>query len=304
MSIGRGNTDSSVTALGVLAMACMANTERDPAIRDRDAIAPRLLRWGDGSAAAARLRLLHPVIRRATERIMPGIYGFALARARHMDAIVRREASAGINSLVILGAGYDTRAYRMREELSGVRVLEVDRPATSEDKRVRLTRALTSIPENVAFVEADFTEQDLLERLADHGHRLSDRTLFLLSGVSMYLPEAAMLKLLDQVAAHTSERTSLLFDYIDADVLVEPERFYGKEWVPYATKVGEEPSWGIPAGGTEVLLADHGLCLSSDLDADELAGRYLRRTNGSTVARPFQFGAIAHARCKVDRARM
>lgn len=295
MSMGRDTTSSSVTALGVLAMTCMATTDRDPRLRHDDPIAPRLLRWSDGSAAAARLSLLHPTIRRATERIMPGIYGFALARTKHMDAIVREEASAGIDSLVILGAGYDTRAYRMPEELSGVRVIEVDRPATSEDKRRRLRKALGSVPSHVTFLEVDLTRQDLLEQLAGRGHELSARTLFLLSGVSMYLPEEAMLKLLDQVAAHSSERTSLLFDYIDSDVLVEPDRFYGKEWVPYATRIGEEPTWGIPAGGAGALLASHRLRLSSDLYAEDLAGRHLRRADGSTVARPFQFGAIAHA---------
>lgn len=226
---------------------------------------------------------------------MPGIYGFALARLKHMDRIVRQETAVGIDSLVILGAGYDTRAYRMQRELSGVRVFEVDRPATSRDKRRRLAKVLRSIPENVSFVELDFTRQDLLEGLAAHGHRLSTRTLFLLSGVSMYLPEEAMHKLFGQVAAHSSERTSLLFDYIDADVLTEPDRFYGKEWLPYAAKVGEAPIWGIHPRGARELLATHGLRLVSDLNADDLTARYLRRADGSIVARPFQFGAIAHA---------
>src|SRR6185437_8602936 len=293
MGMGRETTTSSVTALGVLAMACLGNTERGLGPQNEDRLAPKLLRWNDGSVAAARLRPFHPAIRRATERIMPGIYGFALARTKHMDALVLQETLAGIDTLVILGAGYDTRAYRLHEELRTVRVIEVDHPATSEDKRRRLMKAPVAIPENVSFLEVDFTDQDLLERLAEHGHERSARTLFLLSGVSMYLPEEVMLKLLDQVATHTSDRTSLLFDYIDADVLVEPDRFYGKEWVPYATKVGEEPTWGIPAGRARALLAAHGLRLASHLDADDLTARYLRRADGSPVARPFQFGAIA-----------
>ena len=276
-------------------MACIANTERDSKLRNDDPIAPRLLRWGDGPVAAARPKLLHPAIRFAVERIMPGIYGFALARVRHMDLIVRRETAAGIDSLVILGAGYDTRAYRMQPELSDVRVFEVDHPATSRDKRRRLANEIRSIPENVRFVELDFTRQDLLEELAAHGHRLSTRTLFLLSGVSMYLPEEAMFDLFRQVATHSSGRTSMVFDYIDADVLIEPDRFYGKEWLRYASKVGEAPTWGIRPGGARELLAAHGLSLVSDLNAHELTARYLRRTDGSTVARPFQFGAIAHA---------
>jgi methyltransferase (TIGR00027 family) len=295
MGGGGDSTRSSVTALGNLAMACVANTERDRELRVDDPIAPKLLRWNDGWVAAARLNLLHPAIRLATERIMPGTYSFSLARMKHMDLTLRQETAAGIDSLVILGAGYDTRAYRMQRELAGVRVFEVDHPATSRDKQRRIAKALGSAPENVDFVEVDLARQDLLEQLAARGHRRSTRTLFLLSGVSMYLPERAMLKLLDQVAAHSSERTSLLFDYIDPRVLIEPDRYYGKEWVSRATKIGEEPRWGIRASEAGALLASRGLELVSNLDADELTARYLRRANGSTVARPFQFGAIAHA---------
>jgi methyltransferase (TIGR00027 family) len=292
--MGRDTTKGSATALGNLAMACVANSERDPTVRNKDAIAPRLLRWSDGSFAAAKIHPLHPVIRCAAGRLCPGIYGYALARGHHMDQILRQELTAGIDALVILGAGYDTRAYRMRE-LAEVRVLEVDHPATSRQKRSRLARALRSMPTNVSFVEVDFTHQDLLERLADHGQERSAGTLFLLSGVSMYLSGDAMASLFEQVAVHTSERTSLLFDYVDADVLTAPDRYYGKEWVAYATKVGEEPQWGIPAGEAEAVLGAHGLQLASDVDAEELTARYLRRADGSSVARPFEFGAIAHA---------
>ena len=288
-------TKSSATALGNLVMACLANTERDRGLATVDPIAPDLLRWNDGWAAAARLNFLHPAIRLASERFMPGIYGFALARMKHMDLIVRQEVAATIDTLVILGAGYDTRAYRMRRELSGIQVFEVDRPATSRDKRKRLAKDLRSMPENIDFVEADLAQHDLIDKLASRGHRLSSRTLFLLSGVSMYLPEAAMLDLFDQVATHSSQRTSLVFDYIDPSVLVEPKRYYGNEWVKYATKLGEKPVWGIRAGGTSELLTSHGLQLASNLNADELTASYLRRADGAAAARPFQFGAIAHA---------
>jgi methyltransferase (TIGR00027 family) len=295
MDLDGDRTKRSTTALGNLAMACIANSERDPDLRNNDPVAPRLLRWTDGRVAAARPRFLHPAIRLATERIMPGIYGFALARIKHMDLIVRQESAAGIETLVILGAGYDTRAYRMQQELLGIRVFEVDHPTTSRDKQRRLARALRSIPENVVFVELDLTRQDLLKQLAAHGHQLSTRTLFLLSGVSMYLPEHTMLKLLDQVAAHCSNRSSILFDYINADALVDPGSFYGKEWLRHASKVGEEPVWGIRAGEARALLEERELSMVADLDADELAARYLRRSDGSTLVRPFQFGAIAHA---------
>ena len=295
MGRDRDTTKGSATALGNLALASIATSERDPTVRHDDAIGTQFFRWSDGAVAAARLRLLHPALRRAIERIIPGIYGYGLARMHHIDQILRQEVSAGIDSLAILGAGYDTRPYRMAEELADVRVFEVDHPTTSRDKRRRITEALGSAPANVSFVEVDFIEDDLLNRLGEHGHERSTRTLFLLSGVSMYLPDEVMLKLFDQVAAHTSEGTSLVFDYIDADVLVNPDGYYGKEWVPYATKVGEEPRWGISAGEGEALLARHGLRLASNMNAGDLQRAYLRRADGSTVARPFEFGAIAQA---------
>ena len=292
--MARDASKGSTTALGNLALACLATSEPDPTVRSEDPVAPQLLRWSDGAAAAARIRALHPIIRRAVERLIPGIYGYGLARVHHMDRILRHEVSAGIDALVILGAGYDTRAYRIRD-LAELRVYEVDHPATSREKQSRIAKALKSTPTNVTFVEADLARQDLLELLADHGHERSSRTLFLLSGVSMYLSAEGMAKLFDQVAAHTSERTSLLFDYVDANVFTEPDLYYGKEWLSYAAKAGEKPGWGIPEGEAGALLAANGLRLTSALDARELEARYLRGGDGSTVARPFEFGAIAHA---------
>lgn len=294
MGMDKDTTKRSKTALGILAMASVITSEPNPPMRIEDPIARRLLRWGDGGMEAARFIPFHPLIRRWVERFIPGVYGYSVARLHHMDAIVRQEAAAGVPSLVILGAGYDTRAYRMLKELSGVEVFEVDHPATSRDKRRRLARVLDSIPPNVNFVEVDFTRDDLIERLAASGHEFSSPTLFLLSGVSMYLDGESMHRLLDQVAAH-SEGSSLAFDYIDLGALAEPDRYFGKEWMRYARKAGEEPQWGIPAGETESALAQRGLRLASDFDADELTARYLRRADGSTATRIFDFGAIAHA---------
>ncbi|HET7455063.1 MAG TPA: SAM-dependent methyltransferase [Solirubrobacterales bacterium] len=292
----KGNYEKpSATALGNLALACMATSERDPSVRGEDTFARCLLAWNDGAAAAARIRLLHPVLRAATERFLPGIYGFGLARAKHMDRVLREEIEVGIDSLVILGAGYDTRAYRLRAELADVRVFEVDNSATSRDKRRRVGKVLGAPPGNVSFVEADLARDGVGQRLTASGYDATDRTLFLLCGVSMYLSAEAMASLLDEIGAHKNERTSLLFDFVDARVLTEPDRFFGKEWIAHARKVGEEPRWGIPLGGVAALLESHDLLLASSLDAGELTTRYLRREDGSVVARPFDFGTVAHA---------
>ena len=63
-----------------------------------------------------------------------------------LPLIVGGEVAAGLDRIVIVGAGYDTRAYRMRDVLAGVQVVEVDLPTTSRDKRARPVKALGSLP--------------------------------------------------------------------------------------------------------------------------------------------------------------
>lgn len=302
VAMEKGTEHASTTALAVLTAATVAGSERDPNVRLVDPVAPQLLRWRDGKYGAARLRPLHPLIRRSMQRQNPGGYGYSIARMHHMDAILRAELAAGLDRVVILGAGYDTRAHRLRGNLDGVPVFEVDHPATSQDKRERLARVPGVSLAAVTYVEVDFTHQKLLDRLAEHGHDDGDRTLFLLSGVAMFLPESAVLELFDQVAEHTSPRTSLLFDHVYADVLSQPQRYYGgPEWVPFATDVDEEPRSGFSSEELDASLAAHGLRLDSQIGPDQLAERYLRRSDGSLVARPFGFTAIAHAFVATER---
>lgn len=288
---------TSTTAVGTLAMACLAAAERDVSVRVVDDLSPRLLNWRDGQPALARIGALRPLLHAISSRRVPGAYGYVLARLRHLDAIVEREVAAGLDRLVILGAGYDTRAYRLRDRLADVRVIEVDHPTTSREKRARLSSALGAPLHTVTYLEVDLTSETLLERLSQSGHDLSLRTLFLLSGVAMFLPRAAVVKLIEHVGAHASTRTSLAFDYVDAGVLDTPEAYFGgRKWVNFTTDAGEPPRSGFARGELESVLSSQGLTLDSHRTADELTVQYLRRPDGTTVARPYGFAAIAHAR--------
>jgi methyltransferase (TIGR00027 family) len=288
-------------ALAVLMFTSVAGTEKDPDARVDDPVGPRLLRWSDGKYSVGKNsmfhpRIFHPLFRRMIERSDPGAYGFMSARLLYMDDVVRQEAAAGLDQLVILGAGYDTRAYRMRDELSGARVFEVDLPAMSKDKRGRLRDALGEVPGDVEYVEVDFTAQDLFERLAEHGYEESARTLFVLSGVSMYLPERAILDLFSGVAKHSAGGSSIVFDYVFDDVLSSPERYPGApKWIERANRAGEELRFGMASDEVGGVLSTHGLRLASQADMEELAERHLRRGDGATVARPYGFVAVAHA---------
>jgi len=130
-----------------------------------------------------------------------GKRGFGLEMARVMadmialrtaaiDAAVREAITGGARQLVILGAGYDGRAWRM-PELAGVKVFEVDHPATQGDKRARLAE-LPPPSGIVTFVSIDFERESLDAALDRARHDPSSPTCWIWEGVVMYLTREAM----------------------------------------------------------------------------------------------------------------
>jgi methyltransferase (TIGR00027 family) len=125
-----------------------------------------------------------------------------IVRTRFIDEALARAVAAGAAQVVILGAGFDSHAYRCQELLAGVSVFEVDRPTTQALKRERVNAVLGSPPVNLTYVAIDFQHEDLGDVLRRHGYDRSLRTFFILEGVTMYLPEDALRGTLRFVAAH------------------------------------------------------------------------------------------------------
>src|SRR5689334_11415765 len=109
---------------------------------ERDRICNDTLAW---SMLDRRERLLlstgiaRRAIVRLIERLFAGHHHYVLARTRFIDRFLLHNLD-GIEQLVVLGAGFDSRAYRFARELQMVPVFEVDHPATSQLKRDRLRR--------------------------------------------------------------------------------------------------------------------------------------------------------------------
>jgi methyltransferase (TIGR00027 family) len=282
------------TAEGALALRAAGNRERDEAVRNPDFLARRFIAPRPSLTTFAKLPGSGRLVRVVAERRTPGSYYFEIARTRHMDHIVRAEVAAGVGQLVFLGAGYDSRAYRM-PELKGVRTFEVDHPITSGLKRKRLEAVFGEVPGHVSYVQVDFNRDDLGERLSTAGYDDNERALFVLSGVAPYLPEEAVRETLGWVARQ-APGSSIVFDYLWSEVFDEPTSFYGlPELLRRVAEIGEELRSGIPRGRTREYLAELELELESDLGPGD-AERYLTSSGGRVIGRPYGFGGIAHAR--------
>ena len=283
------------TAEGALALRAAATHERDRAVRNPDVYAGRFLGWRLRSLTLARLPVLWRLVVRRVEEALPGGYAFETARTLYMDEVVRSEVAAGARQLVLLGAGFDSRPYRMRDELSPVRIFEVDHPVTAEMKRERLVKVFRRVPAHVTYVSVDFGREDLGARLVEEGYDGGLRTLFLLSGVAPYLEEAAVRALLGWVGRQASG-SAIAFDFMWSEALVSPGDFFGvPQLMRRVAAVGEELRSGIPRDEVASYLSSLGLTVESSL-APADAERYVTRADGSSLGPTYGGGGLVLAR--------
>jgi methyltransferase (TIGR00027 family) len=130
-------------------------------------------------------------------RFLPGIAAFVIARHRFIDDALEIALSVGgkqrCEQVVVLGAGYDTRAYRFAKQLAGRPVFEIDFPSTSRRKDDLVRKHARDLPGTVVRrVEVDFLNETFDGPLLRAGFQQGARTFFIWEGVSMYLTRASV----------------------------------------------------------------------------------------------------------------
>ena len=131
------------------------------------------------------------------------------ARTLYFDRIIER-VMGEVGQFVLLGAGYDTRAYGALRR-NGVIFFELDQQAVQDHKRSTLD-SVDIDTGDTHFVAVDFSEDDLFEQLAAAGYDPAVKTIFLWEGVTLYLSEDAVRQTMSQVRAHAAARSALLTD--------------------------------------------------------------------------------------------
>ena len=145
-------------------------------------------------------------------RIARNFRAFIVVRSRYAEDQLARSVARGATQYVILGAGLDTFAYRNPFIESGLRVFEVDYPATQEWKRGQLAAAGIAIPDSVPYAPVDFERQTLADGLRDAGFDRAKITFFSWLGVTMYLTEETVMSTLAFIAS-TPAGGGVVFDY-------------------------------------------------------------------------------------------
>jgi methyltransferase (TIGR00027 family) len=215
-----------------------------------------------------------------TELRGPGVNGFLAARERYIDDVLQQFLEEGVQQLVILGAGYDSRTYRF--DLSGVKTFEVDHPATQADKLEKVRKVFSKIPKQVTYVSVDFDTQTLSERLLSCGYDPGLISLFIWQGVTMYLTPIGVDSTLAFIHQFSATGSAVVFDYVYQAVLEgvkKQSEISGMRRYRFMT--GEGLTFGIPEGTVEAFLRMRGFQQVKDVTMDDLKAAYFIGKNAS-----------------------
>lgn len=113
-----------------------------------------------------RLRAFEEALPRY-ERFIPGLGNSVIARVRYFDDFVAESLDNGLEQLIILGAGYDTRAYRIKGLKERVKVFEVDHAGTQIVKKEKIREIFGFLPDHVRYVSVDFEKETLGQKMME-----------------------------------------------------------------------------------------------------------------------------------------
>lgn len=202
--------------------------------------------------------------------------GGIMGRKRYIDDKVIESADGHIDAVVNLGAGFDTRAFRL-PALAEVPVWEVDQLQNTKSKRSRLEKLFQQVPDHVTLVPIDFDHEDLGTVLAAHGYEPDMKTVFIWEGVTQYVTESGIRATLDFLS-RALEGSRLVFTYTPKD-FIEGKVFYGQEFL-YQKMLLKDKLWlfGMDPYNVDDFLGEYGWRVVEHLGYDELDMLYVKPT--------------------------
>jgi methyltransferase (TIGR00027 family) len=225
----------------------------------------RVVRW-------SAVPIVGPLLRQIIDRFWPGARSSGVARTRLIDDWVAASIANGSQQLVVLGAGFDSRAWRM-PVLAGVPIFEVDHAATAAEKHRRLA-TFAAERSDVVSVALDFDRDQLPDALAAAGFDPRRRATVVWEGVTNYLTADAVRSVFTWVGS-LAAGSNLIFTYVHRGMLADPSSFEGAQKILLAVASAGEPwTFGLLPESLPRCLQAHGLRLVEDLGANDYRTRY------------------------------
>ncbi len=277
------------TAFGPMVQAAVEQYEPPEHRLVTDDLAAAILPAGQRAfVRALRWPLLRRMAISAGERAVPGAWAIVACRKRFIDDKLD-EALPDIDAVVNLGAGMDTRGYRLARR-SDIPVFEVDQAVNIARKRAAVQRAIGVPPASVHLVPMDFEHDDLIGALAGHGYHTDARTFFIWEGVTQYLTEDAVRATLAALQGAASG-SRLVFTYVRRD-FIDGVNMYGAE-VLYKRFRQRQQVWkfGLHPDDVAAFVGEYGWRLVEQAGPDYYLRNYIQPTGRDLTASDLEWAA-------------
>ena len=227
-------------------------------------------------ARLSYIPILRKLIYAILDLVLPYTRSSAVVRTRAIDDLVREAIRSGVSQLVLLGAGFDSRGYRL-EEVREITVFEVDHPATQQIKKERLKTYMGRLPRNIRYVAVDFEKDNLEAGLVESGYDPATPAIVVWEGVIDYLTESAVQSTFASISRLLTPSSFLIFTYTDLRVLKETKApTYVRLWRFWTSISGEPFTYALDPDTLAEMLKSYQFLLQSDVSTAEIAERYCR----------------------------
>lgn len=194
-----------------------------------------------------------------------------LGRSKFCEESLEAAVKTGTRQYVILGCGYDT--FSLRNAYPNLQIFEIDKAAVIADKLRRIKRAGFEIPQNVHYISADLSYENIGTVIGKNGFDKRRKTLFSCLGLLYYLTNDEISALFESIATVASNGSAVVFDFPDSH-LFSSNVPRVKEMLKMAEMSGEPMKSCFGYGELEKMLEAHGFLLYEFLNRDEIQHRF------------------------------
>ena len=215
-------------------------------------------------------------------KVLPGMHEYVIARTAFFDSLFIEALNNRIPQIVLLGAGYDSRAYRFAKLNAATKIFELDIATTQNRKMKSLIKARIDIPKNVALVPIDFNNESLNNVLEKAGYDKKARTLFLWEGVIYYLDPESVDATLEFVNRSSRRGSIIALDYLISSSESNIDEYGNKEFFQAMKKhhANEKLMFSIDEGEAESFFGQRGLKMIDHWDNEEIERTLLLNEDG------------------------
>ncbi len=210
------------------------------------------------------------------EANIPGFVGSLYCRTSYIDDVLNHSLASGIKQVVILGAGFDARAYRIHD-IKQVHVFELDLPSPQRLKQALVKNILGELPAHVSFVPIDFDKQEFEGVMTAAGFQKGLKTFFICEGVTQYITNDAVDRLFRYICGAVAGGSEIAFTYIHQGIIDGTARKYlDRKIMSAVTDSGTPWIFGFTPSGLVEYLKQRGIDLVEDVGVADFRARYLK----------------------------